>query len=184
MNYAEFSEKYGITISSQQVPINPRMEKSDDMFNWACALKNDKGAMNLFYSMGKAYMRWNRRIIFDARITENDRKRLGFTNADILAKKRIPQAVLMARKTVWLEDLLRDHAEPVPPDAPRVLESLASDFSGIENTGTFEEWAGECGYSEDSRCAENTFRLIQRQRAEFIKAFGHGALSELSACDE
>ena len=49
------------------------------------------------------------------------------------------------------------------PDAADVLNCLASDASGYENAGSFEEWAGEYGYDTDSRSAERTFSAVESQ---------------------
>lgn len=48
------------------------------------------------------------------------------------------------------------------PKAEEVLDCLASDASGVENSGTFEQWAGEYGYDPDSRKAEQTYRACDR----------------------
>lgn len=52
------------------------------------------------------------------------------------------------------------------PTAADVLDCLASDASGVENAGTFEEWASEYGYDEDSRKAERTYKICQKQAAQ------------------
>jgi hypothetical protein len=49
------------------------------------------------------------------------------------------------------------------PTAEDVLDCLASDASGYENAGSFEEWCGEYGYDTDSRKAEKTYKAIEKQ---------------------
>ena len=50
------------------------------------------------------------------------------------------------------------------PTAADVLDCLASDTSGYHSAGgTFEAWAAEYGYDEDSRKAERIFRAVERQ---------------------
>lgn len=47
------------------------------------------------------------------------------------------------------------------PTAEDVLASLMLDASGYDNAeGSFEEWASEYGYSEDSRKAEALYRQV------------------------
>ena len=59
------------------------------------------------------------------------------------------------------------------PAADDVLDSLASDADGIENATSFENWASEYGYDTDSRKAERSYRVTQRQ-AQKLRAFmGH-----------
>lgn len=49
------------------------------------------------------------------------------------------------------------------PSARDVLEALLMDAAGYENAPSFEEWAEEYGYDEDSRKAEATYRAVERQ---------------------
>lgn len=56
------------------------------------------------------------------------------------------------------------------PTAAEVLECLASDCAGIENAGGFEQWCSEYGYDTDSRTAERTFKVCEKQ-AEKLNTF-------------
>jgi hypothetical protein len=56
------------------------------------------------------------------------------------------------------------------PTAEDVLNSLASDAAGIENARSFEDWCNHYGYDTDSRRAEKTFNVCERQ-AEKLKSF-------------
>jgi hypothetical protein len=56
------------------------------------------------------------------------------------------------------------------PTLAEVLDCLASDAAGVENAQGFEDWAGEYGYDSDSRKAERTFRVCEKQ-AERLKQF-------------
>ncbi len=58
------------------------------------------------------------------------------------------------------------------PNAEDLLECLASDAASIENARSFEEWAGEMGYDEDSRKAERTFKICQQQAAKLKRFLG------------
>lgn len=57
-----------------------------------------------------------------------------------------------------------------PPELDEVLECLASDAAGIENSGSFEGWCGEYGYDTDSRRAARTYNNTERQ-ADRLKQF-------------
>lgn len=59
-----------------------------------------------------------------------------------------------------------------PPDLPTILNCLASDASGIENAKSFEDWAAEYGYDTDSRKAEKTYQLCQKQAEELKDLLG------------
>lgn len=56
------------------------------------------------------------------------------------------------------------------PEVADVLDSLASDASGIENARSFEDWCGEYGYDTDSRKAHRTYTICKRE-AERLQKF-------------
>ena len=66
--------------------------------------------------------------------------------------------------------------EPMQKD---VLDCLASDAAGYENASGFEDWARDYGYNADSRKAEKTYRMIERQSARLKKFLGDAAYQEL-----
>lgn len=49
------------------------------------------------------------------------------------------------------------------PTCEEVLNCLAMDAAGVENSRSFEEWAGEYGYDADSRKAEAIYKACQSQ---------------------
>jgi hypothetical protein len=58
------------------------------------------------------------------------------------------------------------------PTADEVLDCLASDASGVENAnGGFESWCDEYGYT-DSRRAEKTFKVCEREAQKLNKFLG------------
>lgn len=66
------------------------------------------------------------------------------------------------------------------PELADVLDCLASDAAGYENSGaSFEEWAGEYGYDTDSRRAEATFRAIAGQSEQLAAFLGQDAYKAL-----
>lgn len=58
-----------------------------------------------------------------------------------------------------------------------VLNYLAMDTSGIE--GSFEEWARDLGYDEDSRAAERIYNACVDQSAELHRLLGQELFDEL-----
>ncbi len=56
------------------------------------------------------------------------------------------------------------------PTAADLLDCLALDSSGIDNARSFEDWCSEYGYDTDSRKAEKTFKVCERQ-AQKLKTF-------------
>lgn len=65
------------------------------------------------------------------------------------------------------------------PTVAEVLDCLASDASGIENARSFEDWCGEYGYDVDSRKAEKTFKVCQRQANQLKRFLGDSAYATL-----
>jgi len=52
------------------------------------------------------------------------------------------------------------------PTAEDVLDCVASDCAGFVNAQSFEEWASEYGFDPDSRKAEKTYKVIEKQAAK------------------
>ena len=76
------------------------------------------------------------------------------------------------------------------PTLADVLDCLASDASGFENAqfqstspkcveSAFQCWAGEYGYSTDSRKAEKIYRVTKRQSEQLTRVLGESAYREL-----
>jgi len=67
-----------------------------------------------------------------------------------------------------------------PPKLADVLDCLASDASGYENSnGDFESWCSEYGYDTDSRKAHKTYRIVQRQAEKLRNLLGADAYDKL-----
>ena len=69
------------------------------------------------------------------------------------------------------------------PECDTVLDCLASDASGYENSRYFADWASEYGYDTDSRKAENTYRIMAEQCKELRHFLGSEAFAELMECE-
>lgn len=65
------------------------------------------------------------------------------------------------------------------PTVDEVLDCLASDASGYEGAGSFEDWCEEYGYDTDSRKAERTYQLIGKQATELKRILGEDAYTTL-----
>ena len=58
------------------------------------------------------------------------------------------------------------------PTAKDVLDCLASDSGSVENARSFKDWASDLGYDPDSRKAERTFRICERQAKRLRQFLG------------
>ena len=66
------------------------------------------------------------------------------------------------------------------PDAPGILNCLASDANGIENNeASFETWCSEYGYDTDSRSAERTFKACVESSRKLRQLVGDEAYDVL-----
>ncbi len=64
------------------------------------------------------------------------------------------------------------------PVVSEILDCLAGDSQSVEFTG-FEEWADDMGYGRDSRRAEATYKLVEKQAADLENLLGGEAFTEL-----
>lgn len=65
------------------------------------------------------------------------------------------------------------------PKLADVLECIALDVSGFENSSNFEDWCSEYGYDTDSRKAERIYRSVSEQRDRLCLLLNAGAVEEL-----
>lgn len=65
------------------------------------------------------------------------------------------------------------------PELPGVLWSLLMDTDGLEYSDTFEEWASNLGYDEDSRKAEKIYKACQETQSRLALLFESSELSDL-----
>ena len=59
-----------------------------------------------------------------------------------------------------------------PPTLDLVLDCLASDAAGVENSDGFEDWALDYGYDPDSRKAESFYRAGVKQTDDLRRLLG------------
>jgi phage-related protein len=71
------------------------------------------------------------------------------------------------------------YAHTGEPKIDDVLDCLASDASSIENAKGFDDWCADYGYDTDSRKAERTFTVTQRQAENLRKFLGDSAYETL-----
>jgi hypothetical protein len=70
------------------------------------------------------------------------------------------------------------------PTLEQVLECLAMDSSTINNCQSFEQWASDLGYDEDSKKAEKTYSTVKEQSEKLKKLLGEDAYQELLSIEQ
>jgi hypothetical protein len=66
------------------------------------------------------------------------------------------------------------------PRVEDVLDSLAMEWSDVENSPKFEDWAREYGYDLDSRRAERIYKVVIVQSRKFEALLGRDILKKLA----
>lgn len=78
--------------------------------------------------------------------------------------------------TIWFS---QGEAHKTPPTVDDVLDCLASDASGYDNSRNFEDWCSDYGYDDDSRTAERIYRAIAEQAKGLRHFLGDDAYNRL-----
>lgn len=100
----------------------------------------------------------------------------GTTEAAIALEIETGKIANVAR---WDSYQPRAGTKPVPaPPLGDVLQSLALD-SSVLDSGTFEDWASDLGYSTDSRAAESIYRECVAHALALRSALGESGLAEI-----
>jgi len=165
----EFIKQHNITMTCQAAPKNPHFQDSDNMNHWLCTLQYGNNRMSTYFSQGQGYMK----------VPANWEKLL-HKETYSPHKKYVPapQSLLMSRKSMH-SAFLRQYGKLAEPELADVLDCLASDASGFDNSRSFEEWAGEYGYDTDSRKAEKTYLTVKNQALELKSFLGREAYETL-----
>jgi hypothetical protein len=64
------------------------------------------------------------------------------------------------------------------PELSGILDCIASDSASVENS-TFEEFCADLGYDTDSRRAERTYKVCQRQAEKLERLLGRDLYEDL-----
>jgi hypothetical protein len=162
---AEFIKANGITMTCQQTPKNPHMDSSIPMDHWFCSIRNQSGAIiGIHFSTGTGLRKerdgLGKKMTWEQYISRPNHGSGG----------NYKQTVHHSKLRADYEFYLSSRMTPTAPEVADVLDCLASDASGVENSRDFEEWCSEYGYDTDSRKAEKTYRICAAQ-AEQLKSF-------------
>ena len=85
---------------------------------------------------------------------------------------------LPTRRVMFGTAIAKPHAQPILPDPLDVIHSLILDSSVLDYP-TYEEWAGEFGYGEDSRKGERTYHACLKIALQLRAEIGEQGLARL-----
>ena len=85
-------------------------------------------------------------------------------------KGKIKQPTIAARMTLHFSKGYWHNGKE--PDVTEVLDCLASDACGLDNSPDFAQWCGEYGYDTDSRKALKIFKACEHSAARLRRFLG------------
>ncbi len=142
----------------------PRETVEHPQLHWLITLTNGKQSAQFPYSQGvghvKGYQQFHKSS-YDKRCAED-------------AYRKTCETGKLYRASDTLGFWPTNHTQPAP-DLLDVLYCLVSD-ANVRHSATYEEWASEYGYDEDSRKGEETYRACQKQTTDFLRVLGGGTV--------
>lgn len=156
----QFISEHGLTMTSEPVPENPNMSGGmpEGAQHYYCVVTAESGeeSLSTYYSVGPGI------------VERHAVKRLSIADRKFFAR---------APKTIYAQESIAKHRKSYRPDLRDLLDCLASDCCGSDES--FEDWAANYGYDEDSRKAENTYHIIRKQARELRQLLGAEAYEVL-----
>lgn len=154
----EYVDSIGLAYTATFQPRpQPREPVEHPQLHWLITLSNGKQSAQFPYSQGRAHVKGYK--AFHA-------TRYATAQANARYRKACETGLVQ----------VTEFARPVPQPAPDVLDvlyCLVSDAS-VRHMSTYEEWASDYGYDEDSRKGEETYRACQKQTTDLLRVLGGG----------
>lgn len=156
----EYVDALGLTYTATFQPRpQPRETVEHPQLHWLITLSNGKQSAQFPYSEGCGHVTGYK--AFHA-------TRYDTAQADARYRKACETGLVQ----------VTEFARPIPQPAPDVLDvlyCLVSDASA-RHSATYEEWASDYGYDEDSRKGEETYRACQKQTTDLLRVLGAGTV--------
>ena len=153
MTYADFIELANLSMECVAGGICPDDFKNSDP--WVCTLKMGEATYQTPFYTGKGHRK------LDRKFTEHETHQI------------------MAGITVWAREMQRMHLKVVAPTLETVLDCLASDADGYDNSHDFEDWATNYGYDPDSRRGEKLYHVVAEQAKKLRNLLGSELYTKL-----
>ncbi len=160
-----FIKEKNLSLSSSFVPfsISRNSKEKHKSLNWKVTLSNGKEHLTIDYSKGVGHLPY---------------PDISYANIQIknIVSKQIDHAVENGNGLKVIinknhADLSLKQIKFPHPEMEEVLQCLVSD-SNVRNYLSFEDWASDFGYDEDSRKAEKIYVESQKITSSFAKLVG------------
>lgn len=176
----------GITMTAEFVPWS-RSRKKDEKdhiqnplrsLNWKVTLvRNGRAIITTDYTAGSGHCPADK-FEFPAGMARGSRA---------YAKRRMIESETEHGKNARYlgggTDVVISGSKPILPDLCDVVYSLVSDASVLDSP-TYEEWARECGYDEDSRKGEAIYRACLETTLKLRAGIGEDGLRALATASQ
>lgn len=153
----KFIQRHGITLTYALAPSSPHWAGGDGAAaHWRYTLKVGSREMSGYFTKGSGLRIWRQSS------WSSLQKPKGWSKGK--------RAQLVWNPTKYDRDAYLAWSEPEPPTVAEVLDCLASDASGADQS--FEDWCSDLGYDTDSRSAERTYNAVRQEMYDLRKLLG------------
>lgn len=156
----DYVDSLGLTYTATFQPRpQPRETVKHPQLHWLITLTNGSHVARFPYSQGMGHVKgyqWHHKSRYDA------------AQANARCRKACETGMVQ----------VTEFARPVPQPAPDILDvlyCLVMDAS-VRHSATYEEWASDYGYDEDSRKGEEIYRACQKQTTDLLRVLGGGTV--------
>ena len=171
-------KQLGATVESVFIPFSQSRNKDSKQpnLNWRVTIKrNGRDVLTTDYSAGIAHCPGY-----------NKKTEVGFAGSDSIYQRIITRAECEIGKPVTrvhMNDSCSHGKKRIEPNPMDVFYSLVMD-SDVLDSGGFEDWAADFGYSTDSRDAESIYRACLKIALQMRAAFGDDGMLQLKTAFE
>lgn len=165
--FDNFVEEHKLSISHKFVPfsLSRNAEEKDKTLNWKVTLKSPNGQFTFDYQKGVGHLPYPSTYMGNL---NGYQKRIINEAVDTAAETGVARKLVVSGTDVKFN---LGNAPFPNPTMREVLESLSLD-SEVKNYLSFENWAKEYGYDEDSIKAEKTYKACQKTAESLAKILG------------
>lgn len=172
--FDQFVQDNKITLSFKFVPfsLSRNSEENDKTLNWKVTIKSPQGQFTCDYQKGIGHLPYPQTMF--VKIPADQAK--AFKEAiEVAAETGVARKISLVNGSL---KFTMGNAEFPNPTLKEVLESLAFD-ADVKNHLSFESWAREFGYNDDSREAELVYKSCQKAAEGLARVVGSDNIDKI-----